>query len=353
MAGPTAYTVAMRNVSGSLFCLLLLLGCKEDTASKPAKTKAVVDLNPVVIEAPPASTKTHSNGMERFKDPGVYVDGTPIGVLRFGELPTPLAPFWFEERAAVPFKAGDPGPRFKLVKQRRYRFKDYFKAMGVNVAKVKEMHLYGGNQRAAAVVISGDQLRSSDDFLFRFGGSIWGKPIPACPAGVGDGKCPDQVGTVVLYVKKDPPIRKGGYFYFGDKRIEGIPYFGEPIRGGVRVYLDGPLAATVKRNRLKASGLAPVDAENNTYSLFAFLKSQGVDTDVVKAARLVAYDRDVATLSREELLGVNFRAGEAGSGEILIGEDEIATHAILLHSNPINPKDLPVLLPEELEKSDG
>ena len=87
-------------------------------------------------------------------------------------------------------------------------------------------------------MISGKNLREFEDFQFRFGGAIWGKPLPACPESVGDGKCPDQIGTMALYVDKEPPKREGGYFFFEGKRVEGIPYFGEPIRGGIRVYSE-------------------------------------------------------------------------------------------------------------------
>ena len=107
----------------------------------------------VAIDAAPATpvAKVHAGGMERFKDPGVYIDGVPTSVLRFGELPITLKPVWIEERAAVAFKKGDEGPRFRITKTRRYRFSDYFRELGVDLEKIKELHIYGGNQKAAAV----------------------------------------------------------------------------------------------------------------------------------------------------------------------------------------------------------
>jgi hypothetical protein len=304
------------------------------------------------MSAPP---KSHKGGVEqRFKDPVVYVDGHPIGVLRFGDLPVPLEVVWHEERAAVPFKPGDKGPRFRIAKQRRYRYRDYLAGMGVDVAKIKEMHIYGGNQRAAAVVIPGENVRKMDDFLFRFGGAIWGKPLPACPEGVGDGKCPDQIGSIAVYVEKDPPERRVGEFYFDGKKVKGIPYYGTPIRGGVHVYLDGPLKTTIKRNKLKAAELKFTGTEGNeSYKLFDFLKLQGVNTDVIQEAWIIQYDRRVKKLTRAELLDVRFKAGSSGSGEILMGEDETPTHAIALHTKPVPVEDLPVLLQEEIEHSDG
>lgn len=343
-------------------CALSLVGslaCKDksetsdenkNTATKTTETTAEAT---ATADPPQAALGTHSGGMERFKDPGVYVDGHQLGVLRFGELPVPLEPVWFKEQAAVPFKPGDT-VRTKTVEQRRYRFRDYLAAMGVDVPKIKELHIYGGNQRAAAVVVPGENVRSFDDFLFRFGGSIWGKPLPACPAEVGDGKCPDQIGTVVVYVEKDPPKRIGGHFYFEGKRINGIPYFGDPIRGGVRVYLDGPLTATIKRNKVKASGLKATGPEGNEkYNLFEFLGSQGVNTDVVQEAWLVQYDRRIKKLSRAELLEVKFKSLKGMSGEILVGAEETVTHSISLHTKPIAVEDLPVLRDDELDRADG
>ncbi len=335
--------------------LLCVVACGKgkDKEQATAKTKDTPPSVPIDAAVTP-ETKSHSGGMERFKDPGVYVDGVPTSVLRFGELPVTLKPVWIEERAAVAFKKGDNGPRYRITKQRRYRFSEYFRELGVDVEKIKELHIYGGNQKAAAVVISGKNLREFDDFLFRFGGAIWGKPLPSCPEKVGDGKCPDQIGTLALYVDKEPPKREGGHFYFEGKRVEGIPYFGEPIRGGIRVYLDGTLAATIKRNKLVASKIKATGTPGNEeYSLFEFLTSQGVDTDKIQEAWLIEYERRTKKISRDDLLQLRFKAGAGGSGEVLVGPDETPAQAISLHSKTLSPEELPQLLPEEIEKADG
>src|SRR5687768_6836590 len=75
-------------------------------------------------------------GEGRWKDTGVYVDGTPVGVLSFGELPVELPPVWVEDEVSVPVKPGEKSPGYKLVKQRHYRFVDYFKAVGIDLQKV-------------------------------------------------------------------------------------------------------------------------------------------------------------------------------------------------------------------------
>ena len=104
-------TMHLRCIALTLPLLLqfTLSGCgnkDSDSKKKPDTTSATAKA-PTPDAVPGAPTGAHSGGMERFKEPGVYVDGKPLGVLKFGELPEPLAPVWFEERAAVSFKAGD------------------------------------------------------------------------------------------------------------------------------------------------------------------------------------------------------------------------------------------------------
>ncbi|MHC4831615.1 MAG: hypothetical protein ACYTFT_14875, partial [Planctomycetota bacterium] len=274
----------------------------------------------------PAEFKT---GMAKFKDPGVYVDGKPVSFLKWGELPVPLKVWWFEERAAIPFNAKTKGPRYKLIKQRRYYWVDYFKALGVDVSKIKEMHIYGGSKRRIAVVVKGDQLRSRADFGFRFGTDVQGKPIPACPLNIADGNCPDNIRSVTVYLDKKPPTRKGGYFYTGDKRILGIPYYGEPMRGGIRVYMDGPLVAQIKRRKLKDESLKAPSTDGKTHwKFFAFLKTQGVDTDKIQEAWIINDNRRKHRLTRAELVDATFTAASQRKGRILFGAKKYETKAI-------------------------
>src|SRR5690242_5087195 len=50
-------------------------------------------------------------GMNRWKDVTVYVDGRPVGVVDFGELPIGLKPTWVEEEHSIEFDYGYKGPR--------------------------------------------------------------------------------------------------------------------------------------------------------------------------------------------------------------------------------------------------
>jgi hypothetical protein len=296
--------------------------------------------------------KEHTSGIKKFKDPGVYVDGVVKGILKFGELPLSMKPVWFEEEAAVPFKKGDNGPRSKIVKQRRYRWADYFKGLGIDLAKVKEMHIYGGAKRPVAVIIKGDMLRKhADDFQFRFGSDVYGKAIPACPGDIADGNCPDNIRAIALYIERTPPIRKRGYFYLNGERLTDIPYYGSPLRGGVRVYFDGPLVAHIKRHKLKEAGdeLKAKTADGSAgIKFFEFLKTQGVDTGSVKEAWLVHKNQFVKRIERAELAEAVFIAGERRGGEILFGNDKIPTNVVALSSERIAASDIPKPEPHEI-----
>jgi hypothetical protein len=321
----------------------LVAGCRQAADAAAAALPAEVGPPVQISDAP-----THGNGILSFKDPGVYVDGVPVGMLTFGELPVPLAPVWFEETASVAFRPGDPGPREKIVRQRRYRFADYLEAVGVDLERVRELHIYGNQRRAAAVIVSGAELRDRQDFTFRFGGDVEGKPLPACPDGVGDGKCPDSIGAVTVYLDRTPPVRRGGHFYLDGDRVADIPYHGPALRGGVRVYRDGRLATTIKRNLLRRA-TTPVSTRGGQerWALYGFLATQGVDLATVAEGWVIHRDRRVRRLSRDQLLGATFVASPGISGEILLGDGAIPTSALALHSRPVAAGDLPTIEPHE------
>src|SRR5438067_9777134 len=133
-------------------------------ASQPAKA-------PAAAPPPPASGSAEGGGGEddegnplasgakKWRDTGVYVDGQPVGVLRFGELPIRLKPVWVEQEHSVEFGPDDKGPRVGIRPERRYRFIDYLKAVGVDVAKIKEIQVMGP-KLPEVIIASGKELRS-------------------------------------------------------------------------------------------------------------------------------------------------------------------------------------------------
>ena len=57
--------------------------------------------------------KQHGSGqgLNRWRDTAVYVDGKPVGVVTFGELPIGLKPVWVPEEHSIEFDYGYKGPR--------------------------------------------------------------------------------------------------------------------------------------------------------------------------------------------------------------------------------------------------
>ncbi len=82
-------------------------------------------------------------GMSRWKDTGVYVDGKAVGFLTFGELPIGLKPTWMKDKVSAEKRPGTDDPGWRWAQQRSYKFTDYLKAVGVDIKKVKQIHVYG------------------------------------------------------------------------------------------------------------------------------------------------------------------------------------------------------------------
>jgi hypothetical protein len=289
-------------------------------------------------------------GAKKWRDTGVYVDGRPVGVLAFGELPVTLKPVWREVPVSVELKPGQKGLGFKIVKERAYRFVDLLKSFGVDLAKVKEIHLYGP-QPANAVVATGKELREHGaGFMFRFGGHTSGKALPMVPPGFGNGRAPDKITAVLVYVNLKPPtlVHNEGFELDG-KLVSDIPYHGEPLRGGVRVYENDRLTMSIKRPMLRDT--EPVerapDGTPKRWQLLPLLASNGVKVAKFQEAWLIHDERRVAKFSHDQLASLTVEMGEQGQNEIFVGDRRIATNAIALHRAPIPPNQLPQVLPDE------
>lgn len=290
------------------------------------------------------------SGMSKWKDPGVYVDGKPTGFLTFGELPVALKPVWIDEKVSDEKDYGDNRPGWKLVKTRRYRFTDYLQSIGINLRDVKEMHVYGPKV-SDTLVVAGRELRSAKakEFYFRFGGEVSGKPIPCVPEAFGNGYAPDKLSGVMVYIKKRPPkmIENEGMELNG-RLVEGVPYFGEPIRGGVRIYLDDHYAALIKRAQLDdVKGKQKVGEGTERLKLFDFLKSQKVDTSKIVEAYVIRDDRRQEKLTRAQLEDMTFEVNSQARGQVFLGESRIAANVIAFHTRALRPEELPKILPDE------
>lgn len=288
-------------------------------------------------------------GMSRWKDVGVYVDGKPIGFLTFGELPIALKPTWVKDKVSQNKPPGCPEcPAWKWSQQRFYKFTDYLKAVGVDVRKVKVMHVYGP-KLSQSVVATGKDLQSklADQFMFRFGMDVAGKALPWVPEGFGNGKTPDKISGVMIYIdRKAPTVTREGIELDGQP-VTNVPYYGDPIRGGIRVYLDDKLVAIIKRAELDPKKGVQAPNGDVTWNFGEFLKSKGIDGSKIVEGWLIRDERRHEKIAFAELEKMMFGASLQAKGGVVLGDKKLRANVIALHTRALDQKELPVVLPEE------
>jgi hypothetical protein len=288
-------------------------------------------------------------GMSRWKDIGVYLDGKPIGFLSFGEIPITLKPTWVKDKVSQNKPASCPEcPAWKWSEQRFYKFTDYLKAMGVPLAKIKTMHVYGP-KLSQSVVVTGRDLQSklAEQFMFRFGTDVAGKALPWVPEGLGNGKTPDKITGVMIYIdRKAPTVTREGVELDGIPQT-GVPYYGEPLRGGVRVYIDDKLATIIKRQDLDPNQATRSADGELQWSFGEFLKSKGVDSSKLVEGWVIRDERRKEKLVWPDLEKVRFQASSQAKGGVLLGDQKIRASAIALHTRNVSDAELPVIKPEE------
>lgn len=285
----------------ALLAALALCACKDPPETRMAGVAK--SLQP---------TTTHGKGRERWRGGGVYLDGVPIGMLRHGELPAGLEPIWETQRRRLPFRAGEP-IRYAETRVPRYRIVDYLRAVGVELDTIVEVHLHGG--RDSAIVLTRDDLRRRPgDFLFKFAGDTFGKPIPIVR---GLRTSFDDLQAMTIYSKRKPPrLTAKQTLELDGMPVHGIPYFGEPLRQGVRVYVDDRLVTVLKRNQLGGST-----------RLADLLSRVGVATEALARVDLVYEEARAATMSWRD---VDIAFGEGASGEVMVAG--LPAHAIALYT---------------------
>lgn len=296
------------------------------------------------------TTAEHKSGMSRWKDVGVYVDGKPVGFLDFGELPIALKPTFIKDKVSDNKPPGCPiekCPGWKWAQQRFYKFTDYLNAIGVDPKSIKMMHVYGPKLSQSIAVTAKDLARpDAGEFMFRFGAEVGGKPLPHVPPNFGNGKQPDKINGVMIYIKRKPPtITKDGIELDGVPQ-DGVPYYGEPLRGGVRVYLDDKLAAIVKRQELDAKTATQTPDGELHWGFGQWLAAKGVDASKIVEGWVIVDERRKQKIPFAELAKMTFTASSQKSGEIILGNG-VRANAIALHTREIKPDELPVILPEE------
>ncbi|MBL0213303.1 MAG: hypothetical protein IPQ07_05430 [Myxococcales bacterium] len=291
-------------------------------------------------------------GAARWKDIGVYVDGKPIGFLSFGELPITLKPTWVKDKVSAEKRPGTDDPGWRWAQQRFYKFTDYLKAVGIDAAKVKELHVVGP-KFSQTTIVTGKDLKSkaSDEFMFRFGGNTFGKAIPHSLSTFGNGKVPDKIAGVMIYITKKPPtlVRNEGLFLDGVEQ-NGVPYYGEPIRGGIRVYLDDKVATIIKRQDLDVSKATKSADGELHWKLVDVLTAQGVVLDKARELWVIRDElRQDKPFSATELPNITFTASSQAKGGIMIslGDKSLRANALALHTRVLDPAEIPVVTADD------
>jgi hypothetical protein len=286
-------------------------------------------------------------GLARWKDTGVYVDGKPVGFLTWGELPIGCKPSWLRDKVSADKRYGTNDTGWKWARKRYYKFTDYLKAIGVDLHKVKEIHVYGPKPTQTLIATGKDLLSpAANDFWFWFGANTSGKPIPHTPDNFGNGRSGDKINGLMVYIDKKPPelVENDGLYLDGVPQ-EGVPYYGEPIRGGVRVYLDDKLATIIKRQDLDPKQATKAADGEPQWGLVAFLTAHGVNTKKVVEMWTIRNEARSEKFSAAELAKMNFEASSQSKGGVLVGDKLVLANVIALHTRALKPADLP--LPEQ------
>lgn len=275
-----------------------------------------------------------TGGFQMFKEAWFYVDGVPKGVLREVEMPASLPIAWTEQIEYLDFDAGDPGPHERTFLVKRWRISDYIKMLGIPLAKVKMVIAHGGR---GVVAIPGDVFRKyADKLRFDLTGNNKMKLRVFLPDGMPRETAYDRYVAISVIVDKPVPTTdESNELVLDGEMIGGIPYFGAPLRGGIRVYVDDKLAMVIKRNQLGDVGR--LDGPTPAWNVAKLLEANGVPTKdlvaadiILKETRTRVADLDLATF--------NFTSSEQQQGKILAGPDNVPTNAIVLyHKGKVPP----------------
>jgi hypothetical protein len=154
----------------------------------------------------------------------------------------------------------------------------------------------------------------------------------------------------MVYIHKKPPtLVDNDGLYLDGVRQSGVPYYGEPVRGGIRVYLDDKLATIIKRQDLDPKLAVAKTAEGDPeWRLADFFKSHGVVTKKVVEMWVIRAEKRSEKYGKREMDQLIFQAGSQSRGGILLGDTQILANAIALHTRHLKPSDMPI--PEQADE---
>jgi len=128
-----------------------------------------------------------------------------------------------------------------------------------------------------------------------------------------------------------------------------VPYFGEPVRGGIRVYDDDKLAFIVKKRMLEDIEPASTSGGMRHYKLLDLLRAEspGAPVDKLVEGWVIADEERKRKMTREELDNVTVAIGDKHKTEVDIGAIKMPVTAIALHTHHVGPDELPQIRPDE------
>lgn len=302
----------MRYILVTLITLpLVATGCERRSVETHAKP-----LGALIAERTPSADKLGKmpESKRRFREAAVYLDGVPKGVLKHSELASDFLPTMEKRPSNTEF------PVYSLVQ--------YLRSIGVELPKIRELHLYGGRR---VCIIAGDEVRRQKDALkFSFSRGDSGKPRMEWPTHrIEMNSTIDIVQGIVIYQEKIPPRldRSIGALTFDDgKPVEGIPYVPEEqIIKGTRLYVDGRLAGAVKRKQIPSTFQVAGSDAHPSFHLVPYLESLGTSLKRLKTIDFVAGEDTVARYDAASWKavadGLVFSLPRRNQGQILVRFD--------------------------------
>jgi hypothetical protein len=267
----------------------------EPTKSEPVATK------PAVLPAAKAAAEAMNNegkldpndpkhGTRKLMglDAPVYVDGVQAGVFRAGEL-------------MVPSRTTESGDI-------RWNLYDYLASVGVDMAALKSVHMYGNGDRISS--LEGSELRKEKSrFEISFSSGDTGTPVARWAVeGLKNQFMVHEIRRMAVYVKKAPAsidmTKQCHTSADGDCSGE-IPYSDGVVAKGTRVYVDGKMVGFVKRRQVTDAmmvGSAAKDPSDNKYAVAKLLAGMNIDVNSIKTVEMMAGDDVIARASGERFL---------------------------------------------------
>ncbi|MEJ7601500.1 MAG: hypothetical protein WKG01_26585 [Kofleriaceae bacterium] len=304
--------------------------------------------NPVIHGDKWSDTEKGGQAFKAFKESWVYVDGMPRGVLLYPEVPVGLPVAWKDDVEGLDFLPGHKGPKTKKVQLMRYRLADYLQAIGVDLKKIKYVYLHG----KGLIEIPGDRFRKfAYGITFDWVGNNLAKTRFFWPTTMKTNTAYDRYVAVSVFIDKPRlTLDRHSNPFIGGQEVFGIPYFGSPLRGGFRVYVDNKLATIIKRNELGTVGRTNLDNPKAPpeWDLRKLLESQGVKVEPVAGDLVISKDlvnQKRTRLDEAYVKNLRFKQESESSGGLLLGKDALSATALHLYTKGHVPAvgELPVL----------